>query len=317
MRAATTQGFGPFSSFVIKDVDKPEVGPNDVLIEVHAASINPKDWKLNQKLSSIIPRLGGFKNTHIIGDDLAGIVVEKGHQVTSFNIGDEVYGMDMNLRTAACAEYARISQRCIAHKPATLSFEEAASVPLAALTALQAFYIGELSEGSRVLIIGASGGVGTFGVQIARAMGAKVTGVCSGKNAELVTSLGAVEVIDYTTQDYLKKQNSFDMIFDATAFEGLASCSSLLKDDGVFISTVGHGKAFFDLFKASLNKTEQKAKAVFVQPKTRDLETLKHFIDKGEVKPVLDSEYTLAKINDAFTRSKTGRARGKIVITIK
>ncbi|RLA45534.1 MAG: NAD(P)-dependent alcohol dehydrogenase [Gammaproteobacteria bacterium] len=317
MKAATTQGFGPYSSFVIKDVTRPKVATKDVLVEVYASSVNPKDWKLNQKVSSVIPPLGCLKNTHIIGDDLAGIVVDKGEQVTGFDIGDEVYGMDMNLRTAACAEYAKISQRCIAHKPATLSFSEAASVPLAALTALQAFYIGKLSEGSRVLIVGASGGVGTFAVQIARAMGAKVTAVCSGKNAELVTSLGAAKVIDYTTHDYLKEENDFDMIFDATSFEGLASCSSLMKDDGVFVTTVGHGKAFFDLFKAQLSQGDQKARSVFVQSRTKDLETLTHFIDEGKVKPVLDSQYPLAKIDDAFTRSKTGRARGKIVINIK
>lgn len=317
MKAATTQGFGPYSSLVIKDVNKPKVGPTDVLVEVYASSINPKDWKLNQKLSSVIPPIFDLKNTHIIGDDLAGIVVDKGEQVTDFNIGDEVYGMDMNLRTAACAEYAKISQHCIAHKPASLTFNEAASVPLAALTALQAFYIGDLAEGSRLLIIGASGGVGTFAVQIANAMGAKVTGVCSGKNAELVTRLGAAEVIDYTTQNYLNEENDFDMIFDATAFEGLASCSSLLKDDGVFVTTVGHGKAFFDLFKAQLSRGKQKAKSVFVQSRTKDLETLTRFIDDGKVKPVLDSEYPLAKIDDAFARSKTGRARGKIVIDIK
>ncbi|MBL4682457.1 MAG: NAD(P)-dependent alcohol dehydrogenase [Pseudomonadales bacterium] len=223
----------------------------------------------------------------------------------------------MNLRTAACAEYAKISQRCIAHKPATLTFSEAASVPLAALTALQAFYIGKLTEGSRLLIIGASGGVGTFAVQIARAMGAKVTGVCSSKNAELVTSLGAAEVIDYTTQDYLNKENDFDMIFDATSFEGFISCSSLMKDDGVFVTTVGNGKAFLDLFKAQLSRGGQKAKSVFVQARTKDLETLTRFIEDGKVKPVLDSEYPLAKIDDAFARSKTGRARGKIVINIK
>ena len=148
-------------------------------------------------------------------------------------------------------------------------------------------------------------------------MGAKVTGVCSGKNAELVTRLGAAEVIDYTTQDYLDGKNDFDMIFDATSFEGLASCSSLLKGDGIFVTTVGHGKAFIDLFKAQLSRGNQKAKSVFVQPRTKDLETLTRFIDDGKVKPVLDSEYPLAKIDDAFARSKTGRARGKIVIDIK
>ena len=317
MKAATTRGFGAKSVFVIKEVDKPVVGPTDVLVEVYASSVNPKDWKLNTYLSSLIPKFGPLQDFHIIGDDLAGVVVEKGRDVSGFEIGDSVYGMNMRLRTAACAEFARISQKRIAHKPKNMSYSEAAAVPLAALTALQAFYLGKVKQGSKVLVIGASGGVGTYAIQIAKAMGANVTGVCSGKNAELVTSLGADKIIDYTQGNYLFENNDFDMVFDATAYESLASCSSLMKADGIFISTAGHGKALFDLYKPKFTKGGQTAQPIWVESYTRDLETLKQYIEDGLVKSVLDSEHALADIEDAYAQSKTGRSRGKVVINIR
>jgi NADPH:quinone reductase-like Zn-dependent oxidoreductase len=317
MKAATTRGFGPLSRLAIVEVDKPSPGPEDVLVEVHASSVNPKDWKLNTNLSSLLPKVGPLAGLHIIGDDLAGVIVEKGKDVTGFEIGDAVYGMDMRLRTAACAEYAVIAQQRIAHKPANISFAEAASVPLAALTALQAFYLGKVEPGSKVMVIGASGGVGTFAVQIAKAMGAEVTGVCSGRNTELVASLGADHLIDYTRQDYLGTYSDFDMVFDATAYESLDSCSSLLKEDGIFISTAGHGKALFNLVKARLSSSRQTARPVWVESHTRDLETLRAYIEAGTVRPVVDSEYSLESIGDAYARSKTGRSRGKVVINIR
>jgi alcohol dehydrogenase len=177
--------------------------------------------------------------------------------------------------------------------------------------------MGEVKHGSKILVIGASGGVGTFAVQIAKAMGAEVTGVCSGKNAELVKSLGADAVIDYTAVDYLDDENDFDLVFDATSYESPASCSSLMKEDGIFVTTGGHLKAYVDLLKARLIPGKQKAKRVAVRSNTRDLETLKHYIEEGKIIPVLDSEYALEDIDQAYARSKTGRARGKIVIKVK
>jgi 2-desacetyl-2-hydroxyethyl bacteriochlorophyllide A dehydrogenase len=317
MKAATTQGFGPGSRLVIKDVDKPRPGPGDVLVEVYASSVNPKDWKLNTNLSSLLPKVGPLAGLHIIGDDLAGVVAETGASVSGFQVGDAVYGMDMRLRTAACAEYAVIDQQRIAHKPANIAFAEAAAVPLAALTALQAFQLAKVEKGHRVLVIGASGGVGTFAVQIARAMGAEVTAVCSGRNSELVTNLGAEQVIDYTREDYIGSSDNFDMVFDVTAYESLDSCSSLLKEDGIFISTIGHPRAILGLFKARFSRGRQTAKRIAVESYTHDLETLKGYIEAGRVKPIVDSQYSLENIHDAFARSKTGRCRGKVVINIR
>ena len=317
MKAATTQGFGTNAVLVVQDTKIPKVGPNEVLVEVYASSVNPKDWKLNLNISSFLPKFGGLLKPFIIGDDLAGVVVDKGAKVRRFEVGDEVYGMNMRLKTTACAEYALIGQKYISRKPANISFEEAASVPLAAQTALQAFQMGGLKQGDKVLIIGASGGVGTFAVQIAKAMGATVTGVSSGRNTDLVTRLGADQVIDYTKEDYQYGENDFDMVFDATSYESLSSCSSLLKSDGIYVTTGGNGTAHLNLIKDKLLYRKQKSRVVIVDSIAKDLETLTGFIEKDQVKPILDGEYPMEQIHQAYLRSKTGRAVGKIVINIK
>lgn len=316
MKAATTTGFGPSTTLIVKEVNKPKIGHDDVLVKVYASSVNPKDWKINTSLSMLVPKVGRLSTFHIIGDDLAGVVVERGEGVTDFEIGDEVYGMDMRLRTAACAEYACIASKRIACKPSNLSFNEAASVPLAALTALQAFRIGNVADTSKVLIIGASGGVGTFAVQIAKAMGAAVTGVCSGKNSELVTQLGADQVIDYTKEDFKQGSDNYDLIFDATAYESLKSCASLMVDNGVFVSTAGHGKALFNAYRPYPFMANKSAKPIWVESYTSDLEILKEFIENGSVVPIIDSVYSLDNIEEAYARNKTGRSRGKVVVQI-
>jgi NADPH:quinone reductase-like Zn-dependent oxidoreductase/pimeloyl-ACP methyl ester carboxylesterase len=316
MKAATTQGFGPTAKLVIRNTKKPSIGPDDVLVEVCSSSVNPKDWKLNKNLSSVIPPLPFYSKPFLIGDDLAGVVVKRGEKVKNFEVGDEVYGMDMRLRTAACPEFAKIDQKCIAHKPSNLSFSEAASAPLAALTALQALQIGRVKEGSKVLVIGASGGVGTFAVQIAKAMGAKVTGVCSGRNTALVTKIGADAVFDYTREDYIGGTNDFDMVFDATSYESLSSCSSLMNNQGIFVSTGGNGKAIFESYWAQIVRSKQNAKNVWVNPNTLDLEILKAYFEQGLIKPIIDSEFPFEELDQAYARSRTGRAVGKIVINI-
>ena len=317
MKAATTKSIFANTALIIRNTQRPRVGVNEVLVEVHASSVNPKDWKLNTIISSLTPKLSALAKINIIGDDLAGVVVEKGAHVSDFAIGDEVYGMDMRLRTAACAEYAVISEKSIAHKPKNMSFAEAASVPLAALTALQAFYLGGVQHGSKVLVIGASGGVGTFAVQIGKAMGAHITGVCSGKNSELVIGLGAEKVIDYKQSDFLQDTNDYDVVFDVTAYQSLSSCSSLMAEQGVFISTAGHGKAIFNSYRPYFSLGAKTAKAIWVKSRARDLSTLKTFIEGGLVKAVIDSAFTLDNIQQAYVQSKTGRCKGKVVILVK
>ena len=317
MRAATTQGFGPNAKLVVKELSKPKPAPDEVLVEVYASSVNPKDWKLNKNASSYIPLFGGLIKPMIMGDDIAGVIVDTGNRVSGFSVGDSIYGMSMGLRTGACAEYAVIAQNCIAKKPAHLSYGEAAAIPLAALTAFQAFKIGKLKADQKLLIIGASGGVGTFAVQIAKSMGAHVTGVCSGKNVEIVNSLGADAVIDYTVRDYINEENNLDMIFDVTSHQSLSECSWIMKDDGVYVSTVGGAPAYLNLIKDKFSLSKQISKPVFVDANARDLESLSQYLELGELKPVLDSEYSLDKIDEAYARSMSGRAVGKIVINVK
>ena len=316
MKVATTTGFLQRSLTVINSDHEPNCGPNDVLIDVYASSVNPKDWKLNQNFSSLVPRLAGYA-PKIIGDDLAGVVLQCGSRVRDFAVGDEIYGMDMNWRTAACAERAVISQQKIAHKPTTLSFSEAAAVPLAGLTALQALRAGNIKAGSNVLVIGASGGVGCFAIQIAKAYGAKVTGVCSHRNLALVSDLGADDVIDYTKSDYQQVTAHYDLVFDATSYETPQACSTLLREGGSFISTGGHSKAYFGWAAAKLRPNKRTATVVFVKPNTADLDTLRTLIDTDKVKVVMDSQFNLQDIGQAYARSKTGRARGKIGIIIR
>ena len=316
MKAIVTSGMGRHAPLVVGDAPRPSPGRNDLLVAVHASSVNPKDWKLNRNIAALIPPLGGLLRTNLFGDDLSGVVVGKGAGVTGFEIGDTVYGMDMRLRTNACGEFAIIDQRRVAHKPANLSHEQAAAVPLAALTALQAFRKAHVGAGTRLLIIGASGGVGTFAVQIGKALEAEVTGVCSGRNADLVRKLGADAVIDYTAEDYLQRDDDFDVVFDATSHESPDTCESLLKENGIFVSTGGYAHAYLNVARRKVLRRHVQAKLVIVESWTRDLQTLAQWIEAGRVTPVIDSLYPLAELDEAYRRSQTGRAQGKIVIQV-
>lgn len=315
MKAATTEGFITKSHLLVKETRLPKPAANEVLVKIAATSVNPKDWKLNTNISSLIPGIGSLR-PFIIGDDLSGEVVELGSAVTEFSVGDQVYGMDMRLRTAAAAEYAVINKKRIAIKPANISHTQAAVVPLAALTAYQAYLKGNLQQGQRLLIIGASGGVGTFAVQIAKAMGAEITAVCSGRNSELVKSLGADHLIDYTQEDFQSREEDFDMVFDVTSYETPQSCASLLKEGGVFVTTMGYLKPIVFTGFAKLSPNKKKAKIVMVESYTEHLNAIREMIEKGEVTPIIDSEFSLAEIDKAYQRSKSGRARGKIAINV-
>ncbi|MES1929029.1 alcohol dehydrogenase [Salinisphaera dokdonensis CL-ES53] len=312
MKAIIPKGFGPVVRLAVGERAKPSPGRNDVLVKVHAASVNPKDWKLNLSLARAAPPVGRRFVPPLFGDDLSGEVVEVGANVDGFEVGDRVYGMDMRLRTASLAEYAVIDQRRIAHMPANATFAEAAAVPLAGQTALQALRKG----GSSVLIIGASGGVGTYAVQIAKQLGCHVTGVCSTRNIDLVRSLGADAVIDYTAGDYRQPKGpharAFDLVFDVTSFETPASCAALLAPDGYFVSTMGHARGM----AGTLLARRRNASLIRVESWTADLETIGHWMAAGAVCSVIDSTFGLAETQQAYDRSRTGRARGKIVIEV-
>lgn len=312
MKAITTTGCYRNTQLVVGTASTPTPGENDVLVQVHAASVNPKDWKANLSLAKAATPLGMRWLPPLFGDDMAGVVVATGRKVTDFKAGDAVYGMDMRLRTASLAEFAVIDQRRIAHKPQVLAFTEAAAVPLAGLTALQGLRKGGATAGSEVLVIGASGGVGTFTVQVAKALGCRVTAVCSGRNADFVRTLGADEVIDYTAGDYRHGPARFDVVFDVTSYETLGSCALLLKPEGKFISTAGNSRAFLSTVLSGGSRSH----FILVESWRKDLETLAAWIDGGQVRVVIDSVFPLEQTQAAYDRSRSGRARGKIVVEV-
>ncbi|MGB0921408.1 MAG: NAD(P)-dependent alcohol dehydrogenase [Alphaproteobacteria bacterium] len=312
MKAVVLSGIGKSKRFAVVDKPTPKPEAHQVLVKVHAASVNPKDWKLNTKIGALRAPFGTGFAKPVLGDDLAGTVVEVGSQVKSFKIGDRVYGMDMRLHTVSLAEFAIIDEVRLAPMPSNLSFNEAAAYPLAAQTALQGLRQGGAGEGSAVLIIGASGGVGTFAVQIAKAMGCHVTAVCSGRNAELVSSLGADVLIDYTAVDFKAEAGQFDMIFDVTSYETPGSCKNLMKENGHFVSTMGHMRANI----ATRFADKERASIVTVESWRDDLDALTAWTEGGQLKPIIDSTYPLAQSKEAYQASQSGRARGKIVIEV-
>lgn len=315
MKAIVTTGWGLNAKLTLTETDAPQQpGPDDVLVQVHAASVNPKDWKLNYHLAVAATPVGIKRLPPIFGDDLAGVVIAKGRNVRHFEIGDAVYGMDMRLRTASLAEQAIISQHRVAKIPKGLSFNEAASLPLAALTALQGLRKGGAKAGKSVLIIGASGGVGTLAVQIAKQMKLHVTGVCSTRNLDFVRELGADALIDYTQGDYRKTAGEFDIVFDVTSYETPLTCKALLGKHGHFISTGGQGASMVATpFYRLLAK---KAGTVVVESYREDLDTLAEMVEQGALTPIIDSVFPLQDSEAAYERNRSGRCRGKVVIEV-
>lgn len=315
MKAIATAGWGPKTILTVTETAAPsKLGADDVLVEVRAASVNPKDWKLNYHLAMVATPLLTKRLPPLFGDDLAGVVVDRGAQVSDLQIGDEVYGMDMRLRTASLAERAVINQQRVAKKPTNLSFNEAASLPLAALTALQGLRKGGASAGKSVLIIGASGGVGSLAVQIACHMGMHVTGVCSTRNLDFVRELGAESVIDYTQGDYRKTAGEFDIVYDVTSYETPLTCKALLGRSGHFISTGGQGVSM--VATPLYRLLGKKADSVVVESYRDDLNYLTDLVETGVLKPIIDSIYALADSDAAYQRNRSGRCRGKVVIEV-
>jgi NADPH:quinone reductase-like Zn-dependent oxidoreductase len=315
MKAVVTSGWGLTPRLTVRNKPAPgKPGPNDVLVKVHAASVNPKDWKLNYHIAMLASPPLVKRLRPLFGDDLAGTVLAVGSKVRDFAVGDRVYGMDMRLRTASLAEQTLINQERIAKMPASLSFAEAASMPLAAQTALQGLRKGRARFGSRVLIIGASGGVGTFAVQIAKVLGCHVTGVCSGRNADFVRQLGADEVIDYTLGDYRESAGLFDLVFDVTSYESPDTCAAMISERGWFISTGGDPRAM--LGTPLYRLLGRNAGTVVVESWRADLDELSAMVESGKLKPIIDSEFDLANSEQAYQRSRSGRSRGKVVIRV-
>lgn len=322
MKAVRYYCYGSPEVLVYDDVARPEPANNEVLVRVQAAAVNPYDWHF-MRGSPYIMRLmvgvGAPKNPQM-GVDFSGTVEAVGAAVTRFKPGDAVFGG----ADGAFADYLVVREdRAIAALPANISYEQAAGVPIAGLTALQALRDhGKLQPGERVLVNGASGGVGTFAVQIAKAMGAHVTGVCSGRNVDMVRSIGADQVFNYREQDYTESGQQFDLIVDMVGNHSPLANQRVLSPTGRLI-IVGGPKGnwigpFLGMLKSSVTSAfvEQELKAFTARMRGEDLTTLARYMAEGTVTPVIDRRYPLEKTADAIAYSESGRARGKIIVEV-
>jgi NADPH:quinone reductase-like Zn-dependent oxidoreductase len=322
MQAIVQDRFGPPDVLELREVDQPEAGQGQVLVRVRAASVNPADWYAMAGIPLLArPQMGLRKpKTGQVGLDLAGEVAAVGAGVTRFQPGDEVFGAG----TGTLAEYAVASEDALVGKPANLSFEQAAAVPVAGLTALQGLRDkGRLQPGQQVLVNGASGGVGTFAVQVAKALGAEVTGVCSTRNVEMVGSLGADRVVDYTREDFTRTDRRYDLLLDVAGSRPWSACRRVLTQRGILV-LVGAPKGsrllgpVDHILKVRLASLRASQKVVFFISKAlqRDLEALRELLAAGKVTPVVERSYPLPDAAEAFRYLGEGHAQGKLVITV-
>jgi NADPH:quinone reductase-like Zn-dependent oxidoreductase len=310
----------------LQEIERPAPADDQLLVKVRAASVNPLDWHFIEGTPYIMRALGvGLRKPADtrLGVDFAGTVEVVGKNVTQFKPGDEVFGG----RTGAFSEYVCVREaRAVALKPANITFEQAASVPIAGITALQGLRDkGKVQSGQKVLINGASGGVGTFAVQIAKSYGAEVTGVCSTRNLDMVRSLGADHVIDYTKEDFTKSDQRYDVILDNVANHSLSEFRRVLKPNGIYVLIGGGGASenrwlgpgLTQAFKAMfLSKfVSQQMGMMLAELNQKDLTFLADLMQSGKVTPVIDKRYKLSELPQAIEYLEQGHARGKVVIT--
>jgi NADPH:quinone reductase-like Zn-dependent oxidoreductase len=324
MKAAVHRCYGPPEVVTIEDVAKPTPADDEVLVKVHAAALNPLDWHY-MRGEPYVMRLGagfGRPKEPRLGVDFAGTVEAVGKDVTRFKPGEAVFGA----RNGALAEYVVVkADRNILPKPERLTFEQAAGVGVAAVTALQALRDrGQLKPGGKVLINGASGGVGTFAVQIAKAMGAEVTGVCSTRNVELVRSIGADHVIDYTQQDYTQGSERYDLVVDTVGNHSFGEIERVLQPTGRYIIVGGNSDnrwlaGLADVLAAKLQAAFAKPKAVFFMAELNpdDLAYLAGLMSAGQVTPIVDHVYPLEQTAEAIAYLEKGHARGKVIVVMQ
>ncbi len=313
MRSVIFNKYGGPEVMEIADVPIPELPEDKILVKVFASSVNPVDYKVRK---GDIKFITGKKFPKYAGADFSGVIESIGGKVEGYETGDKVYGFLSAMKGGAYSEYLIADPANISLKPEKFTFEEAASVPLAALTALQALnYQGNISDGSKVLINGATGGVGSFGVQIAKAMGAEVTGVCSKKNMDLCKKLGADKVYDYSSDDLNVSGNKYDILFDAAAKMSFSKSKKFLNSGGRYITTIpGPGimlRKILNIFPLT-----KKAKMIWVKPSGVDLTILTGFAMTGEFHSVVENIFPLDKISNAHELAESGKFRGKIVIKI-
>ena len=332
MKAIVQDRYGAPEVLELKDVEKPVAGPHDLLVRVHAAAVNARDWHIMRGDPYIVramsPSLFGWSGPKmkIRGCDFAGRVEAVGSAVTRFRPGDDVFG-DVGAPDGAFAEYLLAPEHLAERKPANVSFEQAAAVPVAGNTALTGLRdAARLQAGQHILINGSSGGVGTFAVQIAKAFGAEVTAVCSTRNVDLVRSIGADHVIDYTREDFARGSARYDVLFDLVGNRSLADCRRVLKPNGTLVLSGGgtsRGGSFMGPMRAMLRAMvvskfvrHQRLVILMVTPNTANLATLRELIESGKVTPVIDRTYPLDKTQEAIRYMEVDHARAKIAISV-
>jgi NADPH:quinone reductase-like Zn-dependent oxidoreductase len=321
MKAIRYTRYGSPNVLQFVDVEKPTPKDDEVLVKIHAASVNALDWHL-LTADIFLVRFGEglFKPKRSrLGADMAGRVEAVGGAVTHFKPGDAVYGDIEPFGSGAFAEYAAAPAKALTPKPASLTFAEAAALPVAGLTALQGLRdVGKIRAGQRVLINGASGGVGTFAVQIAKAFGAEVTAVCSTRNVEQAYTIGADHVIDYTKTDFTRSGQQYDLIFAANGYHPLSAYKRALAPGGVYVMAGGKTKQIFDVMLWGWwhSRGHKKLTNVMAHASTPDMLVLNELVEAGKVKPVIDRRYPLHQTADALRYLGAGHARGKIVIDV-
>jgi alcohol dehydrogenase len=317
----------------LAEMPTPEIGEYEVLAEIHAASINPVDFKIRDGKVKLLVK---YKMPLILGNDFSGVVAKVGAKVTRFKVGDEIYARPRKSKIGTFAEYIAIHEDDIALKPKNLSFEEAASIPLVGLTSYQALTdILQLQKGQKILIQAGAGGVGTFAIQLAKLMGATVATTASEAGANLVKSLGADEIINYKTEKFEEILKNYDAVFDTLGGEILEKSFEVIKSGGKIVSVSGlpnarfgkeYGSGFFKtlLFSAASHKLTALEKKhnvqytfLFMKPSGEQLRIIANFIETGKIKPIIDRVFSFENAQKAMEYAESGRAKGKIILKIK
>ncbi len=311
MLAATIHEYGDPSVLRLETLPTPVPKGAQLLVRVHYAGVNPVDWKMREGRNRLVLGPGWPK---VLGHDFAGEVLATGPRAKRFHVGDAVYGMQ-GLAMGAYATHMLVSERIAAAKPASLSFEEAAALPMTSLTSLQVLRnIVRVRAGQHLLVNGASGGVGSAAVQLGKILGAEVTGVCSARNTALVRSLGADHVIDYEQGDFTTSNARYDVVFDCVGDRTLGGCKGVLAPRGVFVSVTTNAIKLVTGSLCNLFRRQRDTQILVAIPRATDLAWIAEQVAEGRYRPVMDRRFALADIRAAHAYSQTGRARGKITI---
>jgi NADPH:quinone reductase-like Zn-dependent oxidoreductase len=316
MKAMVYHEYGSPDVLALQEIEKPAVKDNQVLVRVHAASVNWLDWHFLTGTPFLARLMAGLRKpkNNVLGIDVAGRVEAIGANVKQFQPGDEVFGSSSH---GCFAEYVCVSEAELVTKPANMSFEQVAAVPGAATPALQGLRDhGQIQPGQRVLINGASGGVGTFAVQLAKSYGAEVTGVCSTRNLDLVRSIGADQVVDYTQEDFTQTGECYDLIFDVVAKRSFSDCRRALKPRGIYVTTEFSPVLALRGQWISMAGNQKMVPLPPKPPSKTDLAFMKELLEAGKVTPTIDRRYALSELPDALQYLEKGHARGKVVIIV-